>query len=72
VVPPGTQLEVVLEDVSREDVPVKAEAAPGGLGAIPATFTGVLPCADCEAIDYHLDLFADRSFYLRTTYRDLR
>jgi copper homeostasis protein (lipoprotein) len=35
----------------------------------PATFTGDLPCADCEAIDYHLDLFADRSFYLRTIYR---
>jgi copper homeostasis protein (lipoprotein) len=41
----------------------------GALGAMPATFTGDLPCADCEAIHYHLDLFVDRSFYLRTTYR---
>jgi copper homeostasis protein (lipoprotein) len=37
--------------------------------ALPASFTGTLPCADCEGIDYRLDLFVDRSFYLRTTYR---
>jgi uncharacterized lipoprotein YbaY/heat shock protein HslJ/uncharacterized lipoprotein NlpE involved in copper resistance len=41
----------------------------GVLGALPATFTGDLPCADCEAIAYHLDLFADRTFHLRMTYR---
>ncbi len=36
--------------------------------ALPASFTGTLPCADCEGIDYRLDLFEDRSFFLRTTY----
>ena len=43
-------------------------AAPPKL-ALPASFTGTLPCADCEGIDYRLDLFEDRSFFLRTTYR---
>jgi copper homeostasis protein (lipoprotein) len=42
--------------------------APGRL-SLPASFTGTLPCADCEGIDYRLDLFEDRSFFLRTTYR---
>ncbi|MCU0975167.1 MAG: META domain-containing protein [Steroidobacteraceae bacterium] len=36
---------------------------------LPASFTGTLPCADCEGVDYRLDLFEDRSFFLRTTYR---
>ena len=34
----------------------------------PATFTGELPCADCEAISYHLDLFTDQSFFMRMSY----
>jgi len=45
-----------------------APAQAGDL-ALPATFTGELPCADCEAIAWHLDLLADRSFQLRLTYR---
>jgi len=43
--------------------------APSALGPLPATFTGVLPCADCPGIEYHLDLFADRAYSLRTTYQ---
>ncbi len=38
------------------------------LGDLPATFEGELPCADCPGIFYHLDLFEDRVFFLRTTY----
>jgi copper homeostasis protein (lipoprotein) len=38
------------------------------LGRLPATFSGVLPCADCPGIVHHLDLFADRSYYLRRIY----
>ncbi len=37
-------------------------------GDLPATFEGELPCADCPGIFYHLDLFEDRVFFLRTTY----
>jgi heat shock protein HslJ/uncharacterized lipoprotein NlpE involved in copper resistance len=32
---------------------------------LPATFTGALPCADCEAIRHHLDLWPDQAFHLR-------
>ena len=38
------------------------------LDDLPATFEGELPCADCPGIFYHLDLFEDRVFFLRTTY----
>ena len=36
--------------------------------AVPASFEGVLPCADCEGIRYHLDLFEDEVFFLRMSY----
>jgi copper homeostasis protein (lipoprotein) len=51
--------------------PRQAPAAPATPPTVvlPASFTGTLPCADCEGIDYRLDLFEDRTFYLRTTYR---
>jgi uncharacterized lipoprotein NlpE involved in copper resistance len=32
---------------------------------LPATFRGDLPCADCEAIRHHLDLWPDQVFHLR-------
>jgi len=37
---------------------------------LPATFVGVLPCADCPGIEYRLELFADGAYYLRTTYQE--
>jgi heat shock protein HslJ len=44
-------------------------SAPGGLGSTPAAFAGALPCADCEAIDYTLDLFPEGSYRLEMRYR---
>jgi uncharacterized lipoprotein NlpE involved in copper resistance len=38
--------------------------------APPATYTGLLPCADCPGIDYQLNLRADHRYRLRLTYRD--
>lgn len=35
---------------------------------LPASFTGVLPCADCEGIEYRLNLLPNHVFYLSTTY----
>jgi copper homeostasis protein (lipoprotein) len=43
-------------------------AAAGSLGALPASFSGDLPCADCPGIRYTLNLFPDRSFYIRMVY----
>lgn len=38
-------------------------AASHGL-RLPATFTGDLPCADCEAVHWHLDVWPDGVFHL--------
>lgn len=38
------------------------------LSPLPASFAGDLPCADCQAIRYSLNLFPDQTFYLRRTY----
>lgn len=35
---------------------------------LPALYSGVLPCADCEGIRYDLDLRPDKVFFLRMTY----
>lgn len=32
---------------------------------LPATFHGDLPCADCEGVRHHLDLWPDQVFHLR-------
>jgi copper homeostasis protein (lipoprotein) len=34
----------------------------------PATYTGVLPCADCNGIRYTLNLWSDQVFFRRLTY----
>lgn len=52
-----------------------ATFAPAGpaaspLGPLPATFRGVLPCADCPGIEHHLDLNADGTYALRLLYQD--
>lgn len=48
--------------------PALAQEAPA-IGAhglsLPATFTGTLPCADCDGIAHHLDLFPDQSYQMR-------
>ncbi|MBB3141063.1 META domain-containing protein [Halomonas organivorans] len=42
-----------------------AEAA---LGELPASYRGELPCADCAGIRYHLSLFPDGVYTLKTAY----
>jgi copper homeostasis protein (lipoprotein) len=32
---------------------------------LPASFLGVLPCADCPGVKHHLDLWPDKVFHLR-------
>jgi heat shock protein HslJ len=55
---PGTQ---------RSDGRGEAGKADPGLD-LPASFTGDLPCADCDAIRHHLDLWPDGVFHLRRTW----
>jgi copper homeostasis protein (lipoprotein) len=59
----GDRVELLVSQSAKEP-----EAS--ALGGLPASFTGDLPCADCPGIRYQLDLFPDRTFYLRRTYLD--
>jgi heat shock protein HslJ len=46
-----------------------AAAKSGALGLrLPASFVGDLPCADCEGIRTHLDLWPDQAFHARQEY----
>jgi copper homeostasis protein (lipoprotein) len=53
-----------------EDQIQPSPAALPSLGSLPATFVGALPCADCPGIHYQLNLFPDRTFVARSTYRE--
>jgi copper homeostasis protein (lipoprotein) len=55
------------ERVSRPTAP---ESIPT-LDPLPASFVGVLPCADCPGVFYQLNLSADGVFFFRMAYRDM-
>jgi copper homeostasis protein (lipoprotein) len=48
-------------------MPTGSPKVPSGF-RLPATYVGILPCADCAGIHYHLNLWPDGLFFLRTTY----
>jgi copper homeostasis protein (lipoprotein) len=43
-------------------------AAARGLGRLPASFAGVLPCADCMGVRHQLNVFTDGGFILALSY----
>ena len=47
----------------------KGEGADHAL-QLPASFLGVLPCADCPGVRHHLDLWPDQVFHLRREWLD--
>jgi copper homeostasis protein (lipoprotein) len=52
-----------------DEGPIRPPATVDSAGLkLPATLKGTLPCADCEGIRYHLDLWLDGVFHLRQTY----
>jgi uncharacterized lipoprotein NlpE involved in copper resistance/surface antigen len=61
-------------DGSWKLVPTEPEAkaaAPSpqdGPISVPARYSGVLPCADCPGMKYDVDLHADGTYRMRTTY----
>jgi hypothetical protein len=69
---PG-KLDAVRVVASNDAEPLSSGEASGTTGEtvgvsgleLPATFRGDLPCADCEGIRYHLDLWPDGVFHLR-------
>lgn len=62
----GNAVELLLHPVPAKRPSPKSSGLP--LGELPATFAGELPCADCEAVRWHLDLLSDQTFQLRLTY----
>jgi len=65
------ELELLMTQVSQDvAAPAGDGAAAGDPGAwpgvpLPATYTGTVPCADCEGIAYHLDLWPSGAYHLR-------
>jgi copper homeostasis protein (lipoprotein) len=58
---------VVLLRAAGAPRPGLVGASPGSpIGTLPATFGGDLPCADCAALRYRLNLFPDGAFFLST------
>ena len=68
----GREVAVVLRAAGgpRPFIAGGPKGPPGArsFGPLPASFTGDLPCADCEALRYRLNLFADQSYFLGTEY----
>lgn len=64
---PGTGLTAPVDILLRRATG-GARSAEAGLGQLPATFVGDLPCADCDALRYHLDVFEDGTYFVRTIY----
>jgi heat shock protein HslJ len=55
------------------DTTEEAREAPVAIGAhglrLPATFAGDLPCKNCEALRYRLNLWPDQVFHLRRSWK---
>ena len=49
--------------------PLAADRGAHGL-SLPASFSGVLPCADCPGIRHHLDVWPEQGYVLRREYLD--
>ncbi len=67
----GNTVEILLKAV-RASSPKPASGDPASAAPLPAhglrlpaSFRGVLPCADCEGVRHHLDLWPDQVFHLR-------
>jgi copper homeostasis protein (lipoprotein) len=66
----GRQVSLVLHRTATGDeiTPTPSERVAVAPTSGSAIFTGDLPCTDCRSVRYQLELFPDRTFYLRRTY----
>ncbi|MCV2348242.1 copper resistance protein NlpE N-terminal domain-containing protein [Paucibacter sp. Y2R2-4] len=66
----GQRLEIPLEAVGPVTTPLPHAPQPGSVfgSEMPSSFSGVLPCADCEGIQHRLTLRDDGSYRLRLDY----
>ncbi len=65
----GAPASVAIRMIRVGETTAEARDAPTMIGAhglrLPASFDGTLPCADCEAVRYRLNLWPDQVFHLR-------
>ncbi len=71
--PAADKVDLLLAPAAAAPAPAATVAAPAATApavnfALPATFAGVLPCADCVGIAHTLTLRADGLYRLRRTY----
>ncbi len=64
----GREVAVLLRAAGAPRPSLVGASRGSPLGALPATFRGDLPCADCAALRYWLNLFPDGSYFLSTLY----
>lgn len=60
----SNDVEIVMRRVEGGTEQASAVLGAHGL-RLPATFTGTLPCADCDGIAHHLDLWPDQTYHMR-------
>lgn len=65
---PSTAVAAVAPKPAAPARPVSTLPPPVALANLPATFTGTIPCADCNGIRYTLNLFADDAYVLKMLY----
>jgi len=63
----GNNVDLALRGVGGAPVAIEQP-----LEKLPAYFTGILPCADCEGIDYQLQLLPGNFYFLRTKHAGKR
>jgi NlpE-like protein len=55
--------------VSNHDA-IRRERVPFSVKGSPITYTGILPCPDCDGVRYTLSLREDFVYFLRMTYAE--
>jgi uncharacterized lipoprotein YbaY/heat shock protein HslJ len=70
----GNRVQAMMRSAAAPAAVAPRERGPG-LGEVPATFAGLLPCGDCAGIRYQIDLgkgggYVQRATYLRSGHDD--
>jgi uncharacterized lipoprotein YbaY/heat shock protein HslJ/uncharacterized lipoprotein NlpE involved in copper resistance len=60
-----SEVEIMMVRASASEAAAPEDGMPAHGLELPASFAGDLPCADCDAIRHHLDLWPDQAFHLR-------
>jgi copper homeostasis protein (lipoprotein) len=71
----GTSADLLLRSAAGAPPPDQPRSEPSQpeaellLAPLPASFEGALPCTDCEAVDWHLDLLPGGAYRLARSHR---